>query len=178
MIRQSSQEAAARASSTISRATIKKISDGHKLRELDLEALKDERLPGVEHFETYGLSAVPVSSSDAGSAEAIVAYIGGSRSHPVVIATGDRRSRPKGRPEGDVTLYHYNGSEVHLANDGINVNSAGNPINVTVGGVTFKISADGVDIQGGTITHNGKNIGSDHVHTGIQPGPANTGPPA
>lgn len=31
--------------------------------------------------------------------------------------------------------------------------------------------------NGGTHTHNGKNTGSDHQHSGIQPGPANTGAP-
>ena len=28
--------------------------------------------------------------------------------------------------------------------------------------------------QGGGLTHNGKNVGYDHAHVGIQPGPANT----
>ncbi len=32
----------------------------------------------------------------------------------------------------------------------------------------------GYQQQGGGLTHNGKNVGHDHAHSGIQPGPANT----
>lgn len=46
-----------------------------------------------------------------------------------------------------------------------------------VGGVTFVITAGGLDIQGGQLTHNGKNIGSDHAHSGIQRGSANSDGP-
>ena len=31
--------------------------------------------------------------------------------------------------------------------------------------------------EGGTKTHNGKNVGSDHQHSGVQGGPSNTGAP-
>lgn len=162
---------------TIARATIKSVNDKTKLREMDVEALQGEKLPGVEHFESYGLSAVPVASDGSGKAEAIVAFVGGSRSHPVVVAWGDRRSRPKGRQPGDVTLYHSGGDEIHMTESGMNIKSAGNPITMSLGGVTFKMSSDGLEITGGTIKHNGKDIGDTHVHTGVQPGPANTGPP-
>jgi hypothetical protein len=40
------------------------------------------------------------------------------------------------------------------------------------------ISPAGVAIQGGTVTHDGKNIGVDHVHTGVTSGASNTGVPA
>lgn len=46
-----------------------------------------------------------------------------------------------------------------------------------VGGVTFVITAGGIDMQGGQVTHNGKNIGSDHAHSGIQRGSANSDGP-
>ncbi|SFK99289.1 Phage P2 baseplate assembly protein gpV [Pseudovibrio ascidiaceicola] len=52
--------------------------------------------------------------------------------------------------------------------------SAENSIEITVGGVTHIISGDGVDTQGGKVTHNSKNVGSTHTHGGISPGPANT----
>ena len=50
-------------------------------------------------------------------------------------------------------------------------------ISLGVGSVTFVITAGGVDMQGGQVTHNGKNIGSDHAHGGIQRGSANTDGP-
>jgi len=46
-----------------------------------------------------------------------------------------------------------------------------------IGPVTFTVTAGGVDITGGTVTHNGKNIGSTHTHGGVIPGAANTDVP-
>ncbi len=163
---------------TIARGSIKSVKDGAKLRTLNIIGLQEESLSDVEHFESYGLTAVPAESGNDGSAEAIIGFVGGSRSHPVVLAYGDRRSRPKGRAAGDVTLYHYNGAEIHFSTSGININTAGNPLTITAGGVTMTISPDGVAIQGGTVTHDGKNIGVDHVHTGVTSGASNTGVPA
>ncbi|QLP96148.1 MAG: phage baseplate assembly protein V [Rhodoblastus sp.] len=34
-----------------------------------------------------------------------------------------------------------------------------------------------VAIEGASLTHNAKNVGATHVHTGVMSGPANTGPP-
>lgn len=50
-------------------------------------------------------------------------------------------------------------------------------IALAVGGVTFVITSSGLDIQGGQVTHNGKNIGSSHLHGGIQRGGQNTDAP-
>ncbi len=36
---------------------------------------------------------------------------------------------------------------------------------------------NGASLTGGTVTHNGKNIGATHTHGGIQSGPTNTLPP-
>lgn len=35
-----------------------------------------------------------------------------------------------------------------------------------------------ISVAGASLTHNGANVGSSHVHGGIEPGPANTSPPA
>lgn len=37
---------------------------------------------------------------------------------------------------------------------------------------------EGATLNGGSVTHNGKNIGSTHTHTGVQSGPTTTGAPA
>ena len=39
------------------------------------------------------------------------------------------------------------------------------------------IKADNVNIISGSLTHNGVNIGDDHVHSGVTPGGSNTGGP-
>lgn len=57
------------------------------------------------------------------------------------------------------------------------INADRGQISLGVGGVTFVITAGGIDMQGGQVTHNGKNIGSDHAHSGIQRGSANSDGP-
>jgi hypothetical protein len=42
------------------------------------------------------------------------------------------------------------------------------------GGVSMTMTSAGLSIVGGTITHNGKNIGDTHTHGGIVPGADNT----
>lgn len=47
-----------------------------------------------------------------------------------------------------------------------------------VGGVTVTITAGGLDITGGHVTHDGKEIDAHHVHTGVEPGGGLSGVPA
>lgn len=47
----------------------------------------------------------------------------------------------------------------------------------TIKGVAYSFSASGLDVKGGKVTHDGKDIGSDHTHSGVQPGGGNTGTP-
>lgn len=40
------------------------------------------------------------------------------------------------------------------------------------------LDAPAVEVVGGTLTHNGVNVGDDHTHDGVEPGGGNTGPPS
>jgi len=51
------------------------------------------------------------------------------------------------------------------------------PERVTVKSPGGLVVDGGVAITGGAVTHNGKNIGDSHAHSGIRSGPSNTGPP-
>lgn len=50
-------------------------------------------------------------------------------------------------------------------------------ITISVGGHTAKFSSAGLTLTGGRIEHEGLNIGSDHTHKDVTPGPSNTGVP-
>jgi len=50
-------------------------------------------------------------------------------------------------------------------------------ITLTAGGVTALLSATGLAITGGKVTHNGHDIGADHVHTLVSIGSDLSGPP-
>ena len=51
-------------------------------------------------------------------------------------------------------------------------------ITTTVGGVKQEITGSGIEATGGTLKHDGKNVGSSHIHGGVMPGGANTNVPA
>ena len=51
-------------------------------------------------------------------------------------------------------------------------------LEVAVGGVRFKVDGANVEITGGQVRHNGKNIGDSHIHSGVLSGPSVTGAPA
>ena len=61
---------------------------------------------------------------------------------------------------------------------GLNPGAGGSDaIELKMGGVTLAVSSGGVSITGGTVTHNGTNIGDSHVHSGVSVGPDPTGGP-
>ena len=145
MRRSTTRDAATRAGVMITRGTIETADDSKKMQELTFNGLHDEVKDGVEHWQRYGFSAVPLPPSQASSggssgssgsaslgdgaagtgqgekqyAEALVVSGSGSRSHPVVIAVDDRRHRPKNLKAGEAIQYDDQGQKVHLTRDGI-----------------------------------------------------------
>lgn len=89
------------------RGTVVKADDSQKMQELQITGTFGENIKGVEHWHPYGFSMVPVAPDKEGreAAEVIVANVGSSRDHPVVIGTADRRHRPKDLKPGEVALH-------------------------------------------------------------------------
>jgi len=58
----------------------------------------------------------------------------------------------------------------------VDVGNAG--VTLTSGSVSLAVTPDGVAVTGGTLTHNGKNVGSTHNHTMVTTGSDTSGPPA
>lgn len=151
MRRSSTADAAKRAYLGASRATIGKVSDGKKMQEVDLDITSDETRSGVERPQNYGFSSVPLAPSSNGeAAEAIIVGMGGSRSHPVVVAIDDRRHRPKDLQGGESIQYDDQGQKVHLTRDGVVIASA-TKITLQVGGSTLTLEASGITIKGASI---------------------------
>jgi phage baseplate assembly protein gpV len=67
-------------------------------------------------------------------------------------------------------------SKVVVGAASLNVASAA--VTIKVGGVNVEITDAGVAITGGKVTHDGKNIGSTHIHGGVVPGGGVTDVPA
>lgn len=146
----------------IGRAVVQVVRDDTKLQELQLTALAGEVLGRSERFQQYGFTSVPQPG-----AEAIILFVGGIRSHGLVIAVDDRRYRLKALQGGEVALYDDLGKQVVLRRDGtLELIAPTIKLNATT---AVLIDAPLVDIQQ-------KGDYKAHTHTGVQAGPSNTGP--
>jgi len=77
----------------------------------------------------------------------------------------------------EVKQPHDKGGEFVRVTGDVRVEQTGSKLTITAGGVTVEISGDGMKINGGRVEHDSKNIGSTHVHGGIQRGGSKTDPP-
>jgi phage gp45-like len=132
-MRSTVMDAARRVQTVASRATLRKADDKHLWQEVDIDVMASETHTGVERAQAYGFGGVPANQDEdeddkqqqgkggngggkddsaqfgeqpkGDSAEPIVLYLNGSRSHPVVISIDDRRHRLKELEEGDVAQF-------------------------------------------------------------------------
>lgn len=151
----------------LGRAIVRLANDVPRLQELQLDLLADETQDAVERFQDYGFASVPHPQ-----AEAIVACMGGLRSHAVALVVADRRYRLRGMETGEVALFDDLGNVVKLGRDAITITAASR----------IAIAApDGVDLDGdlrvtGDVTADGISLKA-HVHSGVQAGAATSGGP-
>lgn len=92
----------------ISRAVISAISDGGGLQLVQVKLLDGEVRDGVERFQEYGFTGVPLAG-----AEGIMACVSGNRDHGVLVAVDDPRYRIKGLQPGEVAMYSHLDKQAH-----------------------------------------------------------------
>ena len=100
----------------IARAVVRLIDDARACQEMQIDLLSDESQDGVERFQNYGFTSVPKNG-----AEALVACVGGLRSHAVAIVVEDRRYRLKNLQSGEVAVFDDLGNMVKLGRDKIEI---------------------------------------------------------
>ncbi len=108
-----------RVANTVARAVVKGVNDALKLQELQLGVMEDETIDEVERFAQYGFYSVPLVG-----AEVVVVFPNGDRTHPLCIATEDRRHRPKSNDPGEVGIYHFEGDLIQLLAGGVVVHKS------------------------------------------------------
>lgn len=59
----------------------------------------------------------------------------------------------------------------------ISVKDGGDQMVFEIGGVSLTLSASGLEVSGGTLTHNSTDVGDTHTHSGVLSGPADTATP-
>ncbi len=128
-------------------------------RSVQTKLYDGEVLDGVHVFGQYGLSSRPLEG-----AECVVVCVAADRSHPVAIATGDRRHPGPSLNPGDTAMFAADGPTV-ICRRGGGLEISGN---VTITGdvlVDGSVSASG-ELEDGDGTlgalRDGYNV---HVHT-------------
>lgn len=124
----------------IGRAVIAVVDDSTKAQSLQITMLADEVHDGAERFQEYGFTSVPHAG-----AEGIVAFVGGLRSHGIIIAVEDRRYRLTGLQSGEVALYDDQSQAITLKRDGIRVVS---PFKIECEAPHVLVTSDNVELGG------------------------------
>ncbi len=119
----------------LSRGNIVSADDSKLMQTVSFRGLTNELLT-AERFQTYGHTSVPLPPSDAAGAQApevVVGFIGGDRSHQVVVAVDDRRYRMKNLQPGESANHDDQGQNTHIARDGMNHTAKQHVMSATAG---------------------------------------------
>ncbi|WP_160009758.1 phage baseplate assembly protein [Rhizobium sp. 18055] len=168
------KETADKTRGMIRRGVLKNIKDDGQTQTASVEVAEGVFRDDVEIIQPYGSA----SHTPADGSLAVVLAVGGDQSDLIILQVSNPSKRLGKLPEGAVGNYNEHGDRVLVLPDGTVQVAAGHALDVTVGGVNFRVTAEGVDITGGHVRHNGKNIGDTHVHGGIVPGSADTDVPS
>lgn len=160
--------------SMLVRGTVIMADAARKLQTLQVRLTAGEIKDGAEHFEAYGFTSHPLAE-----AEVLTAFLGGDRSHAVVLVASDRRYRIKELKPGEVAIYTDEGDKVHfkrgriidIETETLNI-KATNSVNFDTPTITQtgRIESQGDQVAGGISQ-------IEHLHGDVQAGSGQSGPP-
>jgi phage baseplate assembly protein V len=194
--RKNHEETEGRTRGTVRRFKPRTISDDGETQRASGMVMHGEHRADVEVLQPFGMGSVPPPGS-----LMVVLAVGGDQGDLVGLPVATPGKRMGKMKPGESALYGHGGQRMHMQEDGsidiqsgvkvtlkapiLDADIAGTRLTldasgatIVKGGVTVKVTADGVAITGGTVTHDGKDIGKTHKHTGVTPGGALTGVPA
>lgn len=122
----------------VARGIVRVASNGVGIQALQLQLGLTEVADKVEYFQHYGFTSSLLPSS-----EVIAAFVGGSRSHGVVLGSRDRKFGVQPVADGQVLIWDNKGNQVWLKEDGIFVVS---PAKVDVAAPVVNITATDVNV--------------------------------
>ena len=160
--------------SMLARGTVVLANAGKKMQSLQIRLTAGELKDGVEHFEPYGFTSNPKPG-----AEVLAAFLGGDRSHAVVVVASDRRYRISEVAPGEVVIFTDEGDKIHfkrgrvidIETQTLNI-KAGTSVNFDTPLITQtgRFVSEGDQVAGGVSQIN-------HPHDGVMPGNGQSGPP-
>lgn len=157
------------------RGTVVLSSAAQKLQALQMRLTAGEVKDNLEHFEPYGFTSNPLAG-----AEGITAFLGGDRSHGIVLVVADRRYRLQALEPGEVAIYTDEGDKVHFKRGRV-IDIETQTLNIKAG-VAVKFDTPQIT-QTGRIVSEGDQVAGgisqiEHVHLNVQPGNGQSGTPA
>ncbi|MBH8610489.1 phage baseplate assembly protein [Pseudomonas mohnii] len=160
--------------SMMARGTVVLAAAGKMMQTLQVRLTAGELKDGAEHFEPYGYTSNPLAG-----AEVLTMFLGGDRSHAVVLVAADRRYRIKELKPGEVAIYTDEGDRIHF--------KRGRIIDIETGTLNIK-AINSVNFDTPTITQTGQIVSQGdqvaggvsqitHQHDGVEMGDDQSGPP-
>lgn len=174
----------------LARGTVVLANSANKLQALQMRLTAGEVIDDMEHFEPYGFTSHPLAG-----AEGVATFLGGDRSHGIVLVVADRRFRLKALEPGEVAIYTDEGDRIHFKRgriieiDTATLNlRASTALNIDTPTLNIR-AASTVAIETPTLSQSGKIVSQgdqvaggisqiNHVHPGVMAGPGQTAPPA
>ncbi|MFC0710760.1 phage baseplate assembly protein V [Azorhizophilus paspali] len=137
------------------RGVLRAVNDSGARQTLQVEMLRGELRDGVERMQNYGFAAHPHTGADAA-----ISFVAGNREQGIVLVVDDRRYRLN-LQQGEVAMHDDLGNKIQLLRDRVQITAV----------QALEIVAPDVSIIGnvaitGTLTNNGKDVGSTHTHPG------------
>jgi phage baseplate assembly protein V len=120
----------------VARGVIRLVDDNLKTQTAQVDLLADETSESVERLQQYGFTSVPKNGT-----QCVVVFVGGRRSHGVIVATDAAGERLNDLDDGDVALYSSGANLIHLMDNGDLLISAPDG-HVRIEGKTVTIHAD------------------------------------
>jgi phage gp45-like len=112
-----------RVGQTFARCTLESLDSSSGPLRGTFRVLKGERLP-AEVLQSYGFQSRPKGGSDG-----LVYFVGGDRSHAVVVELGDRRVLLE-LEDGEVAIADDLGQKVHLKRSGLVLEGGSRPVRI------------------------------------------------
>lgn len=94
---------------SIARAIIRVVDDSLPIQSVQAALLSDETRDRVERMQEYGFTSVPFPGC-----RSVAVFVGGDRSHGIVIACDDPQNRKRNLQPGEVSIYTDEGDYIML----------------------------------------------------------------
>ncbi len=158
----------------LTRGVVALANSAGKIQRLQMRLTHGELKDGMEHLEPYGFTSCPHEG-----AEGLAAFLGGDRSHGVVVVVTDRRHRFQNLKSGEVAIFTDEGDFIHLKRGRV-IDIETHTLNIRAATAvnfdtplitqTGKIVSQGDQVAGGVSQIN-------HPHAGVKQGTDQSGLP-